>query len=137
MSTFASLLAEGIFRYSAEDYEGSIEFYNALIICLNRRSLQKDNCRAKSTTVGGDVTTKDDHDSAEIKVILFRALSRRSEAYLAQSKYKNAYTNITTALMLYPHFDNGDDFTTSESGLLPSEIELVRDLMNHIFAGNL
>ena len=135
MSTFASFLAEGIFHYSAEDYEGSIEIYNALIICLNRRSLQKDNRRAKSTTVGGDVTTEGDHDSAEIKVILFRALSRRSEAYLALSKYKNAYTDVTTALALFPHFDNGDDFTTSESGLLPSEIELVRDLENRVFVG--
>ena len=68
---------------------------------------------------------------------LFQALSCRSEAYLAQSRYKNAYTDVTTALTLYPHFDNGNDFTTSESGLLPSEIELVRNLMNHIFAGNL
>ena len=68
---------------------------------------------------------------------LFRALSCRSEAYLAQSRYKNAYTDVTTALTLYPQFDNGNDFTTSESGLLPSEIELVRNLMNHIFAGNL
>jgi len=134
MVTFALLFAEGLFHYSAEYYEGSIEIYNAFIICLNHRSLQKDICRANGTINGGDVTIEDDHDSAEIKVILFQALSRRSEAYLALSKYKNAFANVTRALALYPHFDNGNDFPTSESGLLPSETELAHDLVNHVFA---
>jgi hypothetical protein len=91
MVTFALLFAEGLFHYSAEDYEESIEIYNAFIICLNHRSLQKDIRRANGTMDGGDVTIEDDHDSAEIKVILFQALSRRSGAYLTLSKYKNAF----------------------------------------------
>jgi hypothetical protein len=32
MATFALLLAEGLCLYNAEDYEESIETYNALII---------------------------------------------------------------------------------------------------------
>ena len=42
-------------------------------------------------------------------------------------------TNVTGALALYPHFDNGIDFPASESGLLPSETELARDLVNRVF----
>jgi hypothetical protein len=91
--------------------------------------------RASATSDGGDSTAEDNHDFAEIEVILFRAFSRRPEAYLALSKYKNAYTDVTAALALYPHFNNGDDITTSESGLPPSEIELARDLLNCVFAG--
>ena len=131
----ASLLAEGIDQYCIEEYQKSIEIYNALIICLNSRSLPKDIRRANATMDGGDVTTEDDYESAENKVILFRAHSRRSEAYLALSKHKNAYTDVTEAFALYPHFDNVDDFATSESGLLLSDIELACDLMNRIYKG--
>ena len=108
MLTFASLLAEGLFHFIAEDYKGSIEMYNALIICLNRRSLQKqkDYRSAKFTMVGGDVTTKDNHDSAKIKVLLFQALAHRLEAYLALLKFKNTFADVTAALVLYPHFYN-------------------------------
>jgi hypothetical protein len=134
MSTFALLLAEGLCLYKAKDYEGSIEIYNDLI-SLNRRSLQLKSHRASATSDGGDSTAKDNHDFAEIKVILFRALSRRSEAYLALSKYRSACTDVKEGLALYPHFNNGDDVTTSESGLPPSEIELARDLLNRIYAG--
>ena len=131
---FASLLAEGLLRYRTEDYEESIKIYNALV-----RNLQEDMIsRANNATMdGGDVMTEDDHDSTKINVILFRALYHRSEAYLALSKYKNAYTDVTAARALYPHFDNGADFATSEYGLLPSEIESARDLVKRIFTGSL
>jgi hypothetical protein len=121
----ASLLAEGRYRFSSGDHEGSIELYTAAI-CLSRITSR----RIDAAINGGGVTSEDERVAAEVKETHFRCLSRRSEARLALKIYKDAYTDANAALALV------DDSTKPSSrGLLQSDIDLAHDFRDRAMAG--
>ena len=128
MKTSVSFFTEGDSLYSAGDYEGAIENYTAAISMADSR-------RVDATSYGDDATFDDDRDAAESKLIHFRSLSHRSEAYLALSKYEHAYTDARAALELYSLSDSVDDYSASAFGLCPWEMASAQDRVTRALAG--
>ena len=107
MTTAPTSLALGDSLYIDGNYEGAIENYTAAICMTDDRRVVTNVTppppAASSTTT---TSTAADIDipitAAELKVIRFRSLSHRSEAYLSLSKYSHAFNDASGALALFP-----------------------------------
>lgn len=131
MTASVLFFSEGDSLYNVGDYEGAIKNYTAAIrMTTYSRSVN-------ATTDGDEATIDDNRDAAETKVVQFRSLSHRSEAYLSLSKYEHAYADARAALALYSSPDSVDDFSTSAFGLRPWEMEAAHDRVTRALAGNL
>ena len=127
MTASVLFFSEGDSLYNVGDYEGAIKNYTAAIT-TNSRSVN-------ATTDGDEATIDDNRDAAETKVVQFRSLSHRSEAYLSLSKYEHAYADARAALALYSRPDSVDDFSASSFGLRPWEMEAAHDRVTRALAG--
>lgn len=127
MTASVLFFSEGDSLYNVGDYEGAIKNYTAAI----RMTTYSRSVNANEATID------DNRDAAETKVVQFRSLSHRSEAYLSLSKYEHAYADARAALALYSSPDSVDDFSTSAFGLRPWEMEAAHDRVTRALAGNL
>ena len=129
MATYVLFFSEGDSLYNVGDYEGAIKNYTAAI------RMMTDSRSVNAATDGDEATIDDNRDTAETKVVQFRSLSHRSEAYLSLSKYEHAYADARAALALYSRTDSADDFSASASGLRPWEMEAAHDRVARALAG--
>lgn len=125
MMSSVLFFSEGDSLYNVGDYEGAIKNYTAAI----RMTTYSRSVNANEATID------DNRDAAETKVVQFRSLSHRSEAYLSLSKYEHAYADARAALALYSSPDSVDDFSTSAFGLRPWEMEAAHDRVTRALAG--
>ncbi|KAL7431577.1 hypothetical protein ACHAXH_005188 [Discostella pseudostelligera] len=151
MTTAPTSLALGDSLYIDGNYDGAIENYTAAICMADERrcvaAAAAPSTPTTTTATAADADAADECNNkptaAELKVIRFRSLSHRSEAYLSLSKYSHAFNDASGALALFPPSDAINDSasaakptasttmttTTTSAGfqLRPTEIPLAHD----------
>ncbi len=129
MTASVLFFSEGDSLYNVGDYEGAIKNYTAAI------RMTTDSRSVNAATDVNEATIDDNHDAAETRVVQFRSLSHRSEAYLSLSMYEHAYADARATLALYSRPNSVDDFSASAFGLRPWEMEAAHDRVTRALAG--